>query len=253
MHLNEENAQDTPSVGQLAFSSVTVVFPAYNEESNVRAAGETAFAVFSKYFKDVEVIIVDDGSKDKTREILEQMAKENPNFHPVFHPQNMGYGQAINSGFVAAQKELIFFSDSDLQFDLNEIDKLLPYINEHDLVIGYRADRADPLHRKINAKCWNILVSILLGIRIRDIDCAFKIFRRDVVERINLQSKGAMINTELLASAQRLGMTIKEVPVSHFPRQHGQQTGASLKVILKAFKELFTLSKKIKQAYPTAH
>jgi len=248
MQLNDENVNNKIS-DKLAFSSVSVVFPAFNEESNVRKAGETAFSVFSKYFKDVEVIIVDDGSTDKTKEILQQMAKEFDNFNPVFHPHNIGYGQAINSGFTAAKNELIFFSDSDLQFDLNEVEKLLEWINDYDLVIGYRAQRADPLYRKINAKSWNLLTRILLGLKVKDIDCAFKLFRRKVVEEINLQSKGAMINTELLASAQRKGMTIKEVAVSHFPRQHGQQTGANIKVIIKAFKELFKLSKKIKQEH----
>jgi glycosyltransferase involved in cell wall biosynthesis len=230
----------------LAFTSVSVVFPAFNEQANVRNAATVAFAIFSNYFKNVEVIIVDDGSTDNTKAILQQLTLEQASVRAIFHPHNIGYGQAIHSGFAAAQHELVFFTDSDLQFDLHEITKLLEWIDNYDFVIGYRLQRADPFYRKLNALSWNLLVRIMLGLKAKDIDCAFKLFRRQVLSNLNLQSKGAMINTELLAMAQRKGMTIKEVPVAHYPRQYGQQTGADIKVILKAFKELFLLRKKIK-------
>jgi hypothetical protein len=135
----------------------------------------------------------------------------------------------------------VFFTDSDLQFDLAQIEHLLAWIKDYDIVAGYREHRADPWLRRVNAWGWRVLVRFVLGLSIRDIDCAFKLFRREVFEAVQLKSVGAMINTELLVRAQKEGYRIKEVPVSHYPRRAGKQTGANLRVIVKAFSELLKM------------
>lgn len=229
-------------------SSISLVFPAYNEGMNIELAVSKGRDAFKKIAEKVEIIVVNDGSSDNTGEIIDRLARESDEVVPVHHPQNRGYGAAICSGFYRASCDYVFFSDSDMQFDLNEIGKLVEWIDRYDIVAGYRAKRADPLHRKLNAAAWNVLVRSLLGVKARDIDCAFKLFRRKVFDTIHLDSAGAMVNTELLALAGVNGFTIKEVPVSHFPRQQGTQTGANLKVILKAFRELFRMYGRLKRA-----
>jgi glycosyltransferase involved in cell wall biosynthesis len=174
------------------------------------------------------------------------MAVEASDVVPVHHEVNRGYGAALRSGIYKASKDLVFFTDSDLQFDLEEIQHLEEWIHEFDIVAGYRARRADPAHRRLNAWGWNVLVRLVLGLKIKDIDCAFKLFRREVFSNIRLETVGAMINTEILTLAQRGQMKIKEVPVSHYPRLAGEQTGANIKVIFKAFRELFVMRDKLK-------
>jgi glycosyltransferase involved in cell wall biosynthesis len=200
----------------------------------------------SKFFPDVEIIVVNDGSSDATASIIDQMADEAGDVVAVHHEVNRGYGAALRSGIYKASKELIFFTDSDLQFDLEEIRHLQEWIHEYDIVAGYRARRADPVHRRFNAWGWNMLVRMVLGLKVKDIDCAFKLFQRDVFRNIRLETVGAMINTEILTLAQRNAMRIKEVPVSHYPRLAGEQTGANVKVIFKALRELINMREKLR-------
>ena len=222
-------------------NSLSVIFPAYNEEHNITKTVESARAVLSQVAKKWEIIIVNDGSRDDTQRICEELADSMPEVRVVQHPQNRGYGAALKSGICAARHELIFFSDSDGQFDLGELPKFLEYTDQYDIVAGYRAKRQDPLHRLINAWGWNMLVRALLGIRVRDIDCAYKVFRREVFERIQIRAVGAMVNTEILAQAMKFGMKIKELEVRHLPRCFGRSTGANVFVICKAFRELVLL------------
>jgi glycosyltransferase involved in cell wall biosynthesis len=200
----------------------------------------------SKFFTDIEIIVVNDGSSDTTASIIDEMAAQSNDVVPVHHKVNRGYGAALRSGIYKANKELIFFTDSDLQFDLEEIRHLQEWIDKYDIVAGYRARRADPIHRRFNAWGWNVLVRLILGLKVKDIDCAFKLFRREVLQSIRLETVGAMINTEILTMAQRNGAKIKEVPVSHYPRLAGEQTGANLRVILKALRELFVMREKLR-------
>ena len=226
--------------------SITIIFPAYNEEENIQKAVEHGRKALSKYFSGIEIIVVNDGSSDATAEIINALAAKNSDVVPVHHETNRGYGAALRSGIYRASNELIFFTDSDLQFDLEEIRHLQEWIGHYDIVAGYRARRADPLHRRFNAWGWNVLVRIILGLRIKDIDCAFKLFRREVFLDVRLETVGAMINTEILTLAQRNGMKIKEVPVSHYPRLAGEQTGANFRVIWKALRELFVMREKLR-------
>lgn len=231
-------------------SSISVVFPAFNEEANIELSVVAARRAMSKFFgpDKIEIIVVDDGSTDRTREVLDRLSARYPQVQAIHHAKNKGYGAALRSGLYAARNELIFFSDSDMQFDLNEIERLLDFIEDYDIVAGYRGDRADPFGRRFNAWGWNMLVWMVLGVNVRDIDCAFKLFRRDVFTKIQLSSVGAMINTELLARAVQQHLRIKEVPVSHYPRYAGEQTGANLRVIARAFRELLAMQGRLRPA-----
>lgn len=240
-----ESPQATPLSSSKPFRSISVVLPAFNEEANVERAATSAKEVFSRYFENIEIIVVDDGSTDATKVRLFDVAEKIPELMLQSHNVNRGYGAALRTGIEAATNELIFFTDSDLQFDLNEVEMLLEWTDSHDIVAGYRVKRADPLIRKLNAWGWNMLVRMVLGVKVKDIDCAFKVFHRRVFDEVKLESVGAMINTEILVRAKHKNMTIKEVPVSHFRREEGEQTGANIKVILKAFKELFQMRGKL--------
>lgn len=234
-------------------SSISLVLPAFNEALNIEKAVSETLRILPKYAKKFEIIVVNDGSADQTGEIIDRLAKIDARIIPIHHPRNRGYGAAIGSGFKNAAMDYVFFTDSDLQFNLEEICELTRWIGEFDIVVGYRANRADQWHRKLNAWAWNQLVRFLLGVKARDIDCAFKLFRRKVFDTIALNSNGAMVNTELLALAAKHGFTMKEVPVSHFPRKLGQQTGANLRVIMKAFRELFKMHGDLKRYVVTSH
>jgi glycosyltransferase involved in cell wall biosynthesis len=160
----------------------------------------------------------------------------------VTHETNEGYGAALASGFDAAWKDLIFFTDGDEQFDVGELARFLPHMTEStDLVIGWREKRADPFMRLVNAWGWKLLVNGSFGYTARDVDCAFKLFRRGVWESLTVHARGATFSAEFLIKARRLGFQVKELPVSHFPRTAGSATGARPAVIARAFKELFQL------------
>lgn len=220
---------------------ISLVLPAHNEEPNIRAVVEEAAEVLPTAFSDYEVIIVNDGSHDRTLEIAGQLAQENPHVRVVNHPVNRGYGAALTSGFNAASGDFIMFMDSDRQFDINDIHRLTPFANGYDIVAGYRIRRNDPAHRLLNALLFGMAVRLMFDLRLRDIDCAFKIMRADVLKGINLESPGALINTEILAKAKVQGRTIAQVGVNHYPRLAGEQSGASLKVVLRAFWEIVRL------------
>jgi len=221
--------------------SLTIFFPCYNEEANVERVTRAAVAVAQAVADDWEVLIVNDGSRDRTGELADELARTIPGVRAVHNRPNQGYGGALARGFREARKNWIFYTDGDGQFDLSELPRLLPLLETHDIVSAYRLDRKDPLIRKLNALAWTTLVNVLFGLWLRDIDCAFKIYPRTFIERIELQSRGALIDTEMLAKARYLGYSIAQIGVHHYPRIAGQQTGANLRVILRAFRELFRL------------
>jgi len=226
--------------------SISVFFPCYNEQDNVTRIVEWALVVLEKLDADFEVIIVDDGSSDATGQIADEIASRNSKVKVVHHSTNLGYGAALQSGFKAATKELVFYTDGDGQFDIREMPPLLPLSEKFDIVSCYRLNRQDNLIRRINGWCWTKLVCLLLGIKIRDIDCAFKLYKSEIFDNIELSSAGALIDAEILARAARKGYTITQRGVHHYPRTAGTQTGANLKVILRAFKELFELRSRIR-------
>ena len=226
--------------------SLTIFFPCYNEEANVERVTRSAVEVARQVADDWEVIIVNDGSRDRTEEIADALAAEIPQVRAVHNHPNLGYGGALQRGFREATKEWIFYTDGDGQFDLGELPRLLPLLETHDVVSCYRLDRKDSLLRKLNALAWTTLVNLLFRINLRDIDGAFKVYPKPFIDSIELHSTGALIDTEMLAKARNMGLAIAQLGVHHYPRLAGEQSGANIRVILRAFKELFKLHRRIK-------
>lgn len=224
--------------------SLSAVLPAYNEEAVIERTVRHVAGVLADLADDFEIIVTNDGSRDRTGDILTQLQQDAPELRlrVVTHPRNQGYGAALASGFNAARKELVFLTDGDKQFDVAELAGFLPEMDERtDLVIGWRYKRADPPLRLLNAWGWKLLVNRLFGYTARDVDCAFKLFRRRVWESMTVHARGATFSAEFLVKARRLGFRAKERPVGHFPRTAGSPTGARLSVIVRAFVELFRL------------
>ncbi len=226
--------------------SLSVIFPAFNEEDNIRHTVEAARAVLPDFADTWEIILVNDGSRDATTPICDELAAQYREVRAIHHVDNRGYGAALKSGILAARHDFIFFTDSDGQFDLKELENLLRWADHYEIVTGYRAKRQDPPHRLINAWGCKMLVRMVLGVKVRDIDCAFKIFQRSVFDRIQVRSVGAMVNTEILAQARSFGMQVYELPVNHYPRRYGKPSGANIRVIIKAFRELFRLWRQLR-------
>lgn len=227
--------------------SLSTVLPAYNEVENIAQTTRECLEYLQGRVDDFEVIVVNDGSSDGTPDVINDEFSLEPRVRLVNHETNMGYGSALRSGFDAAEKEYIFFMDSDGQFNIVDIDRLLPFISYFDVVIGHRENRSDPLVRTINASLYMGFIRLLFGLKVRDLDCAFKIFPRALYHSVRpIKSSGALFSAELLIKLKRTGASFKEVGVRHFPRREGEQTGANLKVILRMFKEVWKLRNEIK-------
>jgi glycosyltransferase involved in cell wall biosynthesis len=239
---------ETELVADMRKYPITIFFPCFNEEQNVERVTCEALDTARQISDDYEIIIVNDGSRDRTAEIAEKLAAEHPRVRAVHHEVNKGYGAALQTGFKNSTKELVFYTDGDGQFKIGEIKNLLPHIERYDIVSGYRIRRQDPLHRKINAFMWGTMVNMLFKLNISDVDSAFKLYRRKIFDDIDLTSEGALIDTEILAKARMKGYTITEVGVNHYPRTAGSQTGAKISVIVKAFKELYKLKNSLNKA-----
>jgi glycosyltransferase involved in cell wall biosynthesis len=224
--------------------SLSFFFPAYNEEGNVEAVVRDGLATLPRFADDVEVIVVDDGSRDRTAEIADRLAAEDARVRVVHHGKNRGYGGAVRSGLEAARKEFIFFTDGDRQFRLEDFPKLQARVDGADAVIGYREKRRDPWRRRFTAWVYKQLIRLLFGGGIRDVDCAFKLFRREVFSRVPLKdvrSDGAFFSAEMLLLLRSRGVRLAEVAIPHYPRTVGQNTGASVKVTLRAIRDLLRL------------
>jgi glycosyltransferase involved in cell wall biosynthesis len=228
-------------------ASISVFFPFYNEQDNICRVYESATMVLKNMGSDYQIILVDDGSTDQTPQIADAIAKADPKVTVIHHSTNLGFGAALQSGFRAANKLLIFYSDGDGQFDLNELPPLVPLMNRCDIVSCYRLNRQDPFWRKFNAWCWTTFMCALFGLKLKDINCAFKLYKREIFGRIKMQSTGALIHAEIFARATRQGFAITQTGVHHFPRIAGRQTGAKPKVIFRAFWELLELYKEINE------
>jgi glycosyltransferase involved in cell wall biosynthesis len=210
----------------MPFDTISAVLPAFNEEENIEAATrQMADVLRSLNLRDWEVIVVNDGSADRTGEIADRLAAADPAHVRVFHHSpNRGYAEALKTGFTNARSELIFYTDSDNQFDVRELASLLPLIEEADLVCGFRIYRFDPLTRLVLSWGFNLLVRIIFRIKVRDIDCAFKLFRREVFDKITIESKKFFVDAEILAKARYYGFKMVEVGVRHYPRPAGRST-----------------------------
>ncbi len=228
--------------------SLSVVLPAYNEEEIIASTIVTVLDVLNSWHIDSEILVVNDGSADRTGEIIAELAARHPQVHLIHHASNQGYGAALVSGFQAATKELTFFMDSDGQFDIRALRSFFPFIEIYDAVLGYRIDRQDAWMRKVNAWSWKILVRLALGVKVRDLDCAFKLFHTSFLHDHPLETRGAMINAELLYRLKQGHFTRREVGVPHLPRLGGRATGAHLSVIARALRDLFVYTRRWKRA-----
>lgn len=215
-----------------------MALPAYNEEASLPRTVPWVVEGLRKVTHDFEVVVVDDGSHDRTAAVVGELSRTYPEVRLVQHPVNLGYGAAVWTGITSGQKAFVFFTDADGQFDIDELRRFIPYTGEYDMIIGYRAPRRDPPMRLLNAFGWKMLVTLLFGYVARDVDCAFKLFRREVLDQVYVESRGATFSAEFLVKARDKGFRIKELPVKHLPRQAGSPTGARPAVILTAFKEL---------------
>jgi glycosyltransferase involved in cell wall biosynthesis len=222
--------------------SISVVFPAYNEQDNILKTLKLSTKFLAINFKEWEIVVVNDGSKDNTKQVVEEFKKSEKRVRVVNHPTNYGYGAAVWDGIKAAKKDIVFVADSDGQFDIRELTGFVKEIGDYDAVLGFRKRRSEGLVRKANMIGWKIAVFLTLGLRVKDIDCAFKLFKRSVVQKIEIRSLGATFSAELLYKMKKGNCRMKELPVTHLPRTKGRATGANLKVILRAIKELVKLS-----------
>jgi glycosyltransferase involved in cell wall biosynthesis len=227
-------------------SGISVFLLAHNEENNIERVVEGFKSELPKLTDDYEIIVVDDGSSDHTGQIAECMAAIDRHVRVVHHKLNQGYGAGVISGINAASKPYVLLSDGDGQFDPADCVLLAAAISNYDVVVGRRVHRADPLMRRLNGKAWSILMRLLFGLHITDVDCGFKFFRREVLANLELEARGAMITTELMAKLAGRGAQITEIDVHHLPRLTGKQSGNSLRVIMRAFKELFALHRKLR-------
>jgi glycosyltransferase involved in cell wall biosynthesis len=229
---------------------LSIVLPCFNEEANVETAVVEAIAAAKLVSHRYEVIVVDDGSSDETARKVGRLVAANRAVRLVVHSINRGYGSALRTGIDAARMPWVLLTDSDLQFDLTEIESFLPFASSSDLIVGYRIDRKDPIARRANAKAWNWLVRLMFALPVRDVDCAFKLIRRDFLTQLELLSSGAMISAELIARSTQAGARLTELGVHHRPRLAGEQSGASPRVIVRAFRELFRLRQVLRPLAP---
>lgn len=222
--------------------SLSVFFPVFNEEKNINKTVESAVAVLKKLEIPWEILIVDDGSSDATGILADKFSGKYSNIR-VIHQENGGYGLALRTGLKNSRYEYIAYIDSDGQFDFSQINLFLEKIKNCDAVWGYRKTRKDPFIRKIFSFFWNITIKIFTGIKLKDINCGFKLFKKEAVKKIYplASTRGAMINPEIAIKLMRNGFRISEVGVNHYPRTAGVPTGASLKVIIRSYLELFSL------------
>ena len=220
--------------------SISLVLPAYNEADNIEPMVAEATPALEAVADDYEIIVVDDGSADDTAGVTQRVMESHPHVRLVEHEVNQGFGAAVFTGFTSAEKDWIFYTDADRQFVLAELERFIPHMEEADLIAGYRAPRRDPFMRVFYGKGWSALCTLVFGYTVRDVDCGFKLFRREIIEELapTIESRGATFSIEWLVRAKRAGYRFVELPVTHQPRVAGSQTGANINVITRAFREL---------------
>lgn len=230
--------------------SLSVFFPAYNEEANLAQTVEKAASILPEVAQEWEILIVNDGSTDQTGEIAAELAAADARIRVITHSPNRGYGAAFKSGLYNSRLELIAFTDADGQFDFTEITNFLAEKDRSgaDMVIGFYLKRAVPIYRIWGSWAWQLLVFLLFGLKVRDIDCGFKLIDKKVVDEVrDLEAeRGPFISSEFLVKAKKAGFSFVEIGVHHYPRLGGKATGASFKVIVSGFSDLFRLRLKMR-------
>jgi len=202
---------------------LTMFFPAYNDAGTIASLVIEAQEAIRRLTSDFEIIVVNDGSRDHTGQIIDELARTYPNVRAIHHPTNRGYGGALRSGFAAATKELIAYTDGDAQYDPSEITALWARLDEDaDVVTGYKISRSDPFHRIVIGRLYHHTVKLLFALRVRDVDCDFRLMRREVFDRVKLERDSGVICLELMRKIQDAGLRVVEVPVHHYHRTHGR-------------------------------
>jgi glycosyltransferase involved in cell wall biosynthesis len=240
----------SPGIERLpnALAGVTIVLPCFNEADNIADAIRYATAAAERCATGHEIVVVDDGSLDETASVAARLAERDRRVRVVVHTRNRGYGDAVRTGIAAARMPWVLLTDSDLQFDLSELEAFLPLAARADIVVGWRILRRDPLNRRLNAAAWNWLVRRMFRLPVKDVDCAFKLVRRELLQSFALESTGAMISTELVVKCLAQGGRLEELGVHHRPRVAGEQSGANPRVIARAFFELARLRRSLHAA-----
>lgn len=224
--------------------SLSVFFPAYYDEKNIDKVVDSAVKVLEELkLKDYEVIIIEDGSPDKTGEVADSLAEKYSKVRVIHHEKNMGYGATLKDGFLNAKLDYVFYTDGDNQFDLNELKKFVALIPFSDIVVGYRKRKQYSLYRKFTSLCYNYMLKLIFDIHYWDIDCAFKLFKADLFKKIQINSVDAFIDAEIMLKAKLQDYSVTEIGVMHLPRVDGISTGARPSVIFRTIKEVFDYRK----------
>ena len=231
---------ERPSSETRTLRSLSIVLPCLNEAANVADAIRNAASAAAMGSAAYEIIVVDDGSTDETAVIAAGFVEADARVRLVVHTRNRGYGDALRSGIHAAKHEWVLLADADRQFDLRELIDFVSVSDSADAIWGYRVVRRDALRRRAAGAWWNRLVRALYDLPVRDVDCGFKLIRRDILTRFELRTGGAMISTELAVRCRAAGARFSEIGVHHRPRVAGQESGAQPRVVLRALRELAT-------------
>lgn len=222
--------------------SISVFFPAFNDEGSIAALVRDALSVLPELTDDYEVIVVNDGSTDSTHAVLDELARTLPRVRAVHHEQNRGYGGALRTGFATATKDLIFYTDGDGQYDVRELSRLYPLLTEGvDVVNGYKLGRADDGSRKLIGALYNQVAHLLFDLPVRDVDCDFRLMRRRAFEGVELVSSSGSICVEMIHKLSRAGCVFVETPVHHYPRAHGRSQFFTLGRVARTARDFFSL------------
>lgn len=225
-----------------AVASISAFFPCYNDEATIASMVNLALVTIDKVGADGEVIVIDDGSSDGSPHVLKDLQAEQPRLRVITHEQNRGYGGALLSGFAAATREWVFYTDGDAQFDPAELEQLVAKAGpDVDVVQGWKIRRADNVVRRVIGRVYHRSVSLMFGLKIRDTDCDFRLIRREVLDRITLEHSSGVICVELVRKLQDAGARFVEVPVHHYPRLHGQSQFFTLPAVASTAKDLIAL------------
>lgn len=245
--------------------SISVFLPAYNEEENIKTCTLSIKKYLDERFKDYEILVISDGSSDKTNKIVAELAKKDKRIKLFARKKKLGYGAGLRAGFAHSSKDLIFYTDADNQFNIEEMDKLLPLLSSYDIISAYRVNRKDPLMRLFIANVYNMLIRILFNLKIPDIDASFKLYKKEIFKNMRLVTNTGLTDAEVLIKAQRQGFKIGQIGVKHYPRIHGRtsyEVGVRNKIIafikprviidiLKEIKTLWSDLRKYERVYRT--